>query len=511
MGAGQGLRTANETLSALIEASPVAIVGLDLEMNVLTWNRAAERIFGFAASEMLGGHYAAIVPEDGREGLGQLRDRLLGGEVVRNTRVRRRRKDGTLLEISASGTALFGRDGTARGFVIALEDITERQAIEDQLRQSQKMEAIGQLTGGLAHDFNNLLGVIIGNLDLLRDQPGNEPETADIIDQALEAALRGADLNRRLLAFARRQPLQPQRIDINALVARVAKLLARTLGETIEVRLSLAVDIGTGLADPTQLERALTNLAVNARDAMPQGGRLTIATHNVVLDADYAAVNQGVRGGDYVVLEITDSGTGMAPEVLARAFEPFFTTKEVGKGTGLGLSMVFGFAKQSGGHVKIYSEVGHGTTVRLFLPRTADETAGNTTAASGKETPLPRGRETVLVVEDNEKLRMVLLRQLTELGYTVLEAEDAREALALLGTDRPVDLLMTDIVMPGGMNGWELAKEAARLRPGLKALYTSGFPNAAFDSGALPEGALLLGKPYRTAQLARLLREAVAA
>jgi PAS domain S-box-containing protein len=510
--AEEEIRAANETLSALIEASPVAIVGLDRELNVQTWNRTAERIFGFAAAEMLGEQYAAIVPEDGREGLERLVERLLGGEIIRNARVQRRRKDGTLLEINASGTVLFGRDGTARGFVIALEDITERQLIEDQLRQSQKMEAVGQLTGGLAHDFNNLLGVIIGNLDLLRDQLGTEPETADIIDQALEAALRGADLNRQLLAFARRQPLQPQRIDINALVARAAKLLARTLGETIEVRLSLAVDIGTGLADPTQLETALTNLAVNARDAMPQGGRLTIATHNVVLDADYAAVNQEVQGGDYVALEITDSGTGMAPEVLARAFEPFFTTKEAGKGTGLGLSMVFGFAKQSGGHVKIYSEVGHGTTVRLYLPRAADETADNTTDTSGKAAPLPRGRETVLVVEDNEKLRRVLLRQLAELGYAVIEAEDAREALALLRTGRPVDLLLTDIAMPGGMNGWELAREAARLRPGIKALYTSGFPNAAFGTGsALPEGALLLGKPYRTEELARLLREAVAA
>ena len=511
--AEEELRGANRALSALIDASPVAIVAVDPELKVLTWNPAAEQVFGYTAAEMVGRPYALLVPEAERESYDQLCGRLLDGEVVRGARMRRRRKDGVLRDVTASGAALFGPDGAPRGIVVALEDVTERQAVEEQLRQSQKMEAVGQLTGGLAHDFNNLLGVIVGNLDLLRERlSATDPEAAEILGEALGAALRGAELNRRLLAFSRRQPLRPRQLDVNALVRDAAGLLARALGEAVEVRLSLAPDLAPVVADPAQLEASLTNLAVNARDAMPRGGQLTIATRNAALDAGCAAAQAEMPPGDYVLLEVTDTGAGMPAEVLARAFEPFFTTKEAGKGTGLGLSMVYGFAKQSGGHVRIYSEVGHGTTVRLYLPRAVAKASEAETAAA-EAPPPPRGRERVLVVEDQEALRRVLLRQLAELGYEALEAEDARAALALLDRGAPVDLLLTDVVMPGGMNGRELACEAQRRRPGLKTLFTSGFPDVGCGRSGdipLPEGALLLGKPYRKEELARTLRDVLA-
>jgi PAS domain S-box-containing protein len=504
------LRTTSETLATLVDASPTAIVALDLEMRVLTWNRAAERIFGFTAEDILGHPYTAIVPQEESGGLQRLREQLLHGAVIRGERLRRRRKDGSQREVTASGAALFTADGAPSGFVVVLDDITEREAVEEQLRQAQKMEAVGQLTGGLAHDFNNLLCVVVGNLDLLRDRLDTGPD-AEILREALDAALRGADLTRRLLAFARRQPLQPRKLELNTVVSGTAKLLSRTLGEMVEVRLTLAGDIGAVLADPAQLEAALTNLAVNARDAMPGGGRLTIATRNATLDADYAAAHAEVRPGNYVLLEVTDSGTGMTAEVVARVFEPFFTTKEAGRGTGLGLSMVFGFAKQSGGHVKIYSEPGHGTTVRLYLPR-ADEVEDSGSDLADVGPAARRGQGTVLAVEDNEALRRVLVRHLTDLGYEVLEAGDARAALAVLADSPRVDLLLTDIIMPGGVNGWELARAAKQLRPGLKVLFTSGFPDAAFDpGGALSEGSPLLSKPYRKQDLARMLGEVLPA
>lgn len=509
--AQEELRALNATLSALIEASPVAIASLGLKLDILTWNRAAEQIFGFPQAELLGRPCGILLPDTEPEALEPLRSQLLAGNVVRGINLPLRRRDGTLMQVRVSGAPLFDGEGSPRGFVICLEDITERQAVEEQLRQSQKMEAVGQLTGGIAHDFNNLLGIIIGNLDLLRGRPNLDEDSAEILNDASEAALRGADLTRRLLAFARRQPLQPRRVDINTLVSGTAKLLHRTLGTTIEVRLSLAADLGAVLVDPTQLATALTNLAVNARHAMPHGGQLVISTRNAFLDAAYAAQHAEVTAGSYVALEVTDTGAGMPPDILARAFEPFFTTKDVGMGTGLGLSMVFGFAKQSDGHVKIYSEVGHGTTVRLYLPEVPETKRDKTTDTSADEMPLAQRCETVLAVEDDDKLRRLLVRQLMELGYTVLEAEGPQLALALLAEGARVDLLLTDVVMPGGISGWELARDATRLRPGLRTVFTSGFPNGAFGShGGVPEGAHLLAKPYRKEELARMVRRRLA-
>ena len=389
-------------------------------------------------------------------------------------------------------------------------ETAERQKAEAQLHQSQKMEALGQLTGGLAHDFNNHLGIIIGNLDLLADPGQLSADQKELVEEATTAAFNGAELTRRLLAFARRQPLRPARVDANKLIADIIKLLRRTLGEQVEIRLNLDAAIPAILADPSQLETAIANLANNARDAMPRGGRLTITTGVRHLDEDYAAEHSEVVPGGYVLIEVSDTGAGMAPDILAHVFEPFFTTKEPGKGTGLGLSMVFGFLKQSGGHVNVYSEPGRGTTFRLYLrpdQALAEETGG----------PPVRGDEfngtgeRILVVEDNARLRAVLLRQLGELGYTVSEAGNADEALSLLDGGSEIDLLLTDVVMPGGMDGCRPAREFIDRRPGGKVLLTSGFPGARLaDLDEIGVSLRLLDKPYRKQDLARVLRETLA-
>jgi PAS domain S-box-containing protein len=398
---------------------------------------------------------------------------------------------------------------SASGDVLVLglaEDVTEQRKLEGALRQAQKMEAIGQLTGGMAHDFNNILGIIIGNLDLLQALLEDHADAGELVDEALAAALRGADLTRHLLAFARRQPLNPNRIALNEQIIAVTKLLTRTLGERIRISLDLAPDIWPVMADPVQLEACIINLATNARDAMPNGGTLTIATANRQLDADYAESHVDVTEGDYALIEISDSGTGMTAEVVAQIFEPFFTTKGQGKGTGLGLSMVFGFLKQSNGHISAYSEPGVGSTFRLYLPRVGGAADERPTSAAGE---LRRGRgETVLVVEDSEPLRRVVVRQLNDLGYAVIEADGADAALTVLAR-QPIALVFTDIVMPGELDGFGLANSILTRWPATKVLLTSGFPETKINGklGAAAASARLLGKPYRTNDLARVVRE----
>ena len=380
---------------------------------------------------------------------------------------------------------------------------------EEQLRQAQKMEAIGNLTGGMAHDFNNLLAIVIGNLDILVERKRGDTDVRELGGEALDAALRGGDLTQRMLAFARRQPLNPRPVDLNALIAELTKLLSRTLGENIEITLDLDPDLWPTVVDPSQLDAALTNLATNARDVMPDGGSLIVVTGNRRLDADYAAMHAEVMPGDYAMIEVSDTGIGMEPAVVEHVFEPFFTTKEHGKGTGLGLSMVYGFIKQSGGHINVYSEPGIGTTFRLYLPRgeRGDATAGTAAAA---ETTSGRG-ETVLAVEDNASLRRVVVRQLHELGYRVLEAEGAPAAMKILERE-PVDLLFTDVVMTGGSSGIELARDALARWPQLKVLITSGFPEVKLNgNGRAAIPARLLNKPYRKEDLARAIRETMGA
>ncbi len=379
----------------------------------------------------------------------------------------------------------------------------QRAAIEEldrKLRQAQKMEAVGQLTGGVAHDFNNLLTVIIGNSELVAEGLKDRPRLRQMVAMTVKAAERGAELTGRLLAFSRRQPLDPSPTDVNRQIADMDPMLRRTLGEHVEIELVRGGGLWNAMIDPGQLENAILNLCLNARDAMPKGGRLTIETANAHLDAAYAASQTEVEPGQYVMVAVSDTGTGMDAATLERAFEPFFTTKDVGKGSGLGLSMVYGFVKQSRGHVRIYSEPGHGTTVKLYLPRATAEDA----AASPAPPPsLQRGSGRILLVEDDALVRGNAAEQLRSLGYDVVEARNGPEALAALERGEPVDLLFTDVVMPGGMNGRALAEAAQKLRPGLPVLYTSGYTeNAIVHHGRLDRGVDLLAKPYRLQELA---------
>jgi signal transduction histidine kinase len=384
-----------------------------------------------------------------------------------------------------------------------------RKVAEEALRQAQKMEAVGQLTGGIAHDFNNLLTVVVGNLDIAERALANSniPKAQRNIASAFLGAQRAASLTHRLLAFSRRQPLQPQVVDLNALVAGMSDLFKRTLGESIRVETILAEDLWNTRADPNQLESALLNLVINARDAMPAGGRLTIRTANRTLDEDYAAAHAEVVPGDYVLVSVSDTGTGMPSEVLERAFEPFFTTKDIGQGTGLGLSMIYGFVRQSGGHVKIESEPGRGTEVKIYLARTLARAVPQ--APNGQPAPRATSGETILVVEDDANVRAYSTESLRSLGYRVVEAQDAPTALKQLDAHPDIRLLFTDVGLPG-LNGRELADEARLRRPGLPVLFTSGYTHdAVIMSGAQGEGVQLLTKPFTVEQLASRIRQAI--
>jgi len=389
------------------------------------------------------------------------------------------------------------------------EEIETRQAAEQQLQQMHKMEAIGQLTGGIAHDFNNMLAVIISATNLAqRRLKAGVADIGQFLDAAADAARRAADLTQRLLAFSRQQPLSPQAVDVNRLVAGMSELLHRTLGEAVRLETVLAGGLWRTHADPSPLENAILNLAVNARDAMPEGGKITVETANAWLDDAYARGNPGADAGQYVMIAVTDTGTGMPPDVVAKAFDPFFTTKGTGKGTGLGLSQVHGFVKQSGGHIKIYSEPGEGTTVKIYLPRTSVEDRP-AEPVSIPERPVSRSGELILVVEDEERVRAMTVASLAELGYEVLAADSAEAALALLAQHDNVALLFTDIVMPD-VNGRKLAEMAMETRPGLKVLFTTGFTrNAVVHNGILDAGVNFLPKPFTLDQLARKVRDVI--
>jgi PAS domain S-box-containing protein len=409
--------------------------------------------------------------------------------------------------VSVSGRPVFDRDGRFIGYRGTATDLTKQREAEQQLRQSQKMEAIGQLTGGVAHDFNNVLTVIIGSIDILTDGLFDKPQLAAIARMIEEAATRGADLTSQLLAFARKQPLQPCDTDINNLVVNTAKLLRPTLGEQIEIDAMLEADCWRALIDPSQLSTALINLAVNARDAMSDGGKITFGTTKVTLGPSVSGANPEVNPGDYVMITVSDTGAGIPVGIRDKVFEPFFTTKELGKGTGLGLSMVYGFVKQSGGHIKIDTEEGRGTTVWLYLPRSGREAASPDATTLGE---LQGGRETILVVEDDALVRGYVTAQLATLGYKTIAAANGPEALDLVDQGAAFDLLFTDVIMLEGMNGRELAEDIAKRRPGVPVLFTSGYSeDAIVHQGRLDPGIALLNKPYRKADLARMIREAL--
>ncbi|MDO7835979.1 CHASE3 domain-containing protein [Sphingobium sp. HBC34] len=406
--------------------------------------------------------------------------------------------------------AVASREALSAANAELIAEGERREAAQAQLRQVQKMESIGQLTGGIAHDFNNMLAIVIGSLDMARRRLGTDgdPRVAKGIDNATEGAQRAAQLTARLLAFSRQQPLDPQPTDVNKLVGGMSELLRRTIGEDVRVESVLAGGLWRASIDANQLESAILNLCVNARDAMPGGGRLTIETANAHLDDGYALTHAEVTPGQYILVSVTDTGTGMPPDVVDRAFDPFFTTKGVGKGTGLGLSQVFGFVKQSRGHVKIYSEPGEGTVIKIYLPRYyGAETVQGYAAPATDSLPRARGEEIILVVEDEDRVRHMSVDSLRELGYTVVQASDGEQALEMLTIQPRIDMLFTDIVMPG-INGRQLADRATTQRPGLKILYTTGYTrNAIVHNGMLDPGVALLAKPFTFDQLATKVRQ----
>lgn len=488
----------------LLAQAPEAILVLDDGGRILEANPKAEMLFNLHQGGLIGNLLESLVAPDRAVAL----RRLLAADVSDQTEFELVHADGTerTAEISATRVRIGDQD---RIFLIA-HDITDRLLLEQQLRHAQKMEAIGQLTGGVAHDFNNLLTVITGQIEVIAEAVAHDPELASFAASIDEAAERGAQLTQRMLAFARKQPLRPQIVDLNAIVARMTPMLQRVLGEDIAINASSSPSLWSAVADPGQIEDAILNLAVNARDAMPKGGQLMLETANASWDGSDAAHEAEISPGDYAVLTVIDSGSGMPQEVIDRAFEPFFTTKDVGRGTGLGLSMVYGFVKQSGGHVKIYSELGYGTAIKIYLPK-AKDAVDDKPARSGTGDELRATRkQTILVVEDEPSVRAVAVRNLSSLGYTVLEAEDGPAALQILAEAGSIDLLFTDLIMPNGINGQELLRKARELQPTLKALFTSGYSEQFIRArDAVDRNVQMLGKPYRRQALAEKIKAAL--
>jgi PAS domain S-box-containing protein len=497
---------ARQLLDAIIENMPDSVflkdVGNDFKYKLL--NAAGEKLLGLDRGDVIGRPDREIFPEDVAtlfraedQALVESPDLKLMVERALPTSNGVRQIELCKMPLSQQG------DGTKYVLGIA-HDVTERRTLETHIREIQRLDSVGRLTGGIAHDFNNLLAVIMGSVELIREKFENGSESAAVADEALGAVRRGADLVRRLLAFARKQHLETSDIDLNDRLPKIVPLLERVLGENIRVQVDSTDDLWLARIDPTQVDDALVNLAINARDAMPNGGILTIETANVILDKDYAADYLEVEPGEYVMMAVSDTGRGMPQDVLARVFEPFFTTKEEGHGTGLGLSQVYGWVKQSGGHIKIYSELAHGTTIKLYLPRAVGELGRNKELAP-TETEAG-GNETVLVVEDNPHVRMTVKRQLTDLGYSTIEATDGEAAQAMIEAGAEFDLLLTDVVMPGGISGYELASQAERSRPGIKVLFTSGYTELAANELQKSRKGPLISKPYAKRDLGRAIR-----
>jgi two-component system, cell cycle sensor histidine kinase and response regulator CckA len=488
-----------------IERMPLAYILCDADLRILDWNTAAEKVFGYSREESLGKGPFHLIPASFVPGMEALFQRIRGGDMAAHSVNQNLTKDGRTITCEWYNTPLM-EDGRFTGLLSLAQDVTGRILLEEQFRQSQKMEAVGQLAGGVAHDFNNLLTIINGYSELLLDTlPPGDPNRR-LLAEIHKAGERSAGLTRQLLAFSRKQVLAPRILDLNAVVADTANLLRRVIGEDVKLFADPGPDLGPVKADPGQVEQVLLNLAVNARDAMPTGGRLTIETRNVELDEEYARIHPGATSGPYVLLAISDTGTGMTPEVMARAFEPFFTTKDEGKGTGLGLATVYGIVKQSGGHVEVSSEVDVGTTFKVYLPRAEPE--GGAAKSPTRPPAQPQGTETVFVVEDEDAVRALIRHILTAGGYSVMEAEDAASAVkAAAGHAGRIDLLVTDVVMPG-LGGRELSERLLEARPGLKVLYLSGYTDdAVVRHGVLHESVNFLQKPFTPAALAHKVRE----
>ncbi len=502
---GAAVERLNDML-IITEADPIDPPG----PRIVYVNEAFERATGYRREEIIGRSPRVLQgPETDRSELARIRDHLAAGRSI-STRLVNYSKSGRRYPVELTISPVLGADGRVTHFVAVERDLTERLAMEARQRQVQHLEAVAQLTGGVAHDFNNLLTVILGNADLLAEALDTDGTHRGLANAIVEAAQRGSELTHRLLAFAGRQALEPRAVDVDRLLTGMTDVLGRTLGSDIELRLDTADDTWHAHVDPAQLEAAILDMIVNAREAMPAGGRLTITTRNVRLDDADAARGPPARAGEYVELRIADTGAGITAEHRPRIFQPFFTTKARGSGTGLGLATVYGFVRQSGGHVEVRSEAGRGTAFSLFLPRSAAP-ADAPRAAQAPATPRG-GCERVLLVEDDLALREYARYELEFLGYRVRAAGNAHEALHVLRGEEPFDLLFTDVIMPGGLNGAELAHEARALRPSLRVLFTSGYSHdALIDEGRLQAGVRLLRKPYRRADLAAKLRDALEA
>ncbi|MCC6728605.1 MAG: PAS domain S-box protein [Chthonomonadales bacterium] len=501
----EALRESGETLNALFAAAPLAVVLIGPDRRVQMWNPAAERIFGWSAEEVLGEPYP-LVPVGHAEEHERAWGQLQRGQGVTSMQTQRQRRDGSLVEVSISAAPVRGAGGGGVSAVAILEDMTERRELARQLLHAQKMEGIGRLAGGVAHDFNNLLTAILGYSEMAAAALPAGSEARVFLQNVESAAMRASDLTRQLLAFARRQPAEPRIVDLNQIVVNMDRLLRRLIGEDIEVVTLLAPGIWPVRADPGQVEQVLVNLVVNARDAMPDGGKLTVETQCVTLDEAWVRRGAGVAGGDYVLLAVSDTGVGMNEEVRAHIYEPFFTTKEVGKGTGLGLATCFGIVQQNGGHIAAYSEPGYGTTMKVYLPRAEGVAVDLGRAASAD--PPAGGRETILLAEDEPLVREMAEHILRSQGYRVLAARSGADAVAV-ASRHPGDihLLVADVVMPG-MGGQAIAERLQASRPGLRALYVSGYTESSVvRMGALEEGIAFLAKPFTPGALARKVRE----
>ncbi len=502
------LRRANDRLRRILDTEPACVLIADNKLNVVDINQAGLDLLRAAhSSDIVGKSFVRFVASEDLERFNQHLGQVTRGKTE-SIVLQIVNLDGERRWIESHAAEIDLGEGSGRSGIAIIRDKTDELATAAQLVQAQKMESIGRLTGGVAHDFNNLLTVILGNAEALADHLEDKSDLQRLARMIESAAQRGAELIHHMLAFSRRQVLRPTDLNVNTLIAQMADLIDRTLGEDIRIRIETAPDLWLTAADPAQMESAILNLSLNARDAMPDGGTLTIETENTHLDEDYAALNPGAESGDYVLIAVSDSGTGIAPDILEKVFDPFFTTKAPGKGSGLGLSMVYGFVKQSQGHIKIYSEIGQGTTIRIYLPRSLSEGA----RAFEDATPTDNaGRgETILVVEDEAGVRSFVCDQLRRLGYKVIEARDADGALAVFDSGQHIDLLFTDVVLPGRLNGRQLADIAATKQPGLNVLYTTGYTeNAVVHNGKLDAGVRLLTKPYRRGDLARQVRQAL--
>ncbi|WLB58116.1 hybrid sensor histidine kinase/response regulator [Bradyrhizobium japonicum] len=511
------LRESEQQFRLMVQSvTDYAIYMLDVEGNVASWNAGAQRIKGYGPEEIIGRHFSNFYTEEDRAaGLPRTGLQTASRDGRWEHEGQRVRKDGTRFWAHVVIDAIRDDDGKLVGFAKVTRDITERreaeaalQAAQATLIRSQKLEAIGQLTGGVAHDFNNLLQVISGNLQLLSKDIAGNARAEMRVQSALAGVARGSKLATQLLAFARRQPLEPRVVNVGRLIKGMDELLRRAIGEEIEVETVVGGGLWNSLIDPDQLENAILNLAINARDAMNGEGRLTIEASNAFLDDEYVRHYDDLIAGQYVMIAVTDTGIGIPSDILERVYEPFFTTKAEGKGTGLGLAMVYGFLKQSGGHVKIYSEIGAGTTVKLYFPR---EMAIEDTLVSATSGDIKGGEETVLVVEDDDEVREVAVSMLSDLGYRVVKARDAVAALAIVDSGIPIDLIFTDVMMPGALRSPELARKAKERLPNVAVLFTSGYTqNAIVHGGRLDPGVELLAKPYTREALARKIRHVLA-